>query len=334
MRLIRTLAAAAASLLLLTGCSDLTRQQTRDTAALEFRFYPITDQLSDLETDSGLINRLRKDYDTMLLSRSAQFHASLLPNVKEPLNLVPEDPVLPVSRYCPTAQLLLHSEEEAAVNMNPVLVMRQMLAGMKEAAVTEGETAQSSGTETVPAAAEGTYGAPSLFISNCLRKYYCDMDYQVGFSESENLYYVYLFDAREQLCVMAIYFRFDTDGRLGSVGFDSMIYDPYEITLMEDGAFLPLQVPSDPQELTPFRLLKTMAVSMVGAVPESRAVGTSRIGGTVPLAENAALSCRHEHEEQRYYVGAETDDGLIAVRMMDWYIYTQPLQEPATGGQA
>ena len=124
MKLSRMLAAAAASVLLLTGCSDLTRQQTRDAASLEYRFYPITEQLD--ETDSGLVNRLRKDYDTMLLSRSAQFHASLLPNVKEPLNSVPEDAVLPLSRFCPTAQLLLHSEEEVPLNMNPVLVMRQM----------------------------------------------------------------------------------------------------------------------------------------------------------------------------------------------------------------
>ena len=159
------------------------------------------------------------------------------------------------------------------------------------------------------------------------------MAYQVGFSESENLYYVYLFDAREQLCVMAIYFRFDTDGRLGRVGFDSMIYDPYEITLMEKDAFLPLKIPADPQELTPFRLLKTMAVSMVGAVPARRKTGGTR-NTSLPLAETGLKECTHEHEEQRYYAGEENEKQLLAVRMMDWYIFNAPLTAAPTGGQA
>lgn len=306
----RMFAALLAAMMLLTGCTDEPpREEVRGNAALEYRFYTIADALAGMGSNEALTNRLSSDYDTLLGSRRTQLSAALQPNKTEPLNRVPADPVLPITRYCPTASLL-YETERAPMNMNPVLVMRQILSAMPETAVQESESTRSETKEALSSAPEGSYTAAAGFISSCLKKYYCDMNWQVGYSEAEDLYYVYIFDAREQLRVLSLYFRFDKKGTLGGIGFDCILYNPYEITLLED-TYLPLVVPEEPECC---RLLKSMSLAMLGA----KHVDLSAVA---PLAQQGreAGSCVHTHEVQYYYAGETGADHLLAMRTMDWY---------------
>lgn len=317
--------AAAALCLFSTGCSEMTRRTVQQTAALEYRFYPVTDRLGAEPSDPMLLDRLSTSYDNMLAVRQEQFRSALMADLTEPLNLMPEDPVLPVSRFCPTAAVLMNSEAPA-VNRNPVLVMRQVIAGLGETKVTEGETLRSE--EKLPRAAnpEGDYLSPARFITECLRKYYRDMSFQIGYSENEDLYYAYIFDACDPICVMSVYFRFGKDNRLEAVGFDSLIYDAYELTLATGGEFVPLKLDGDPAQLPPFRALREMALAMVGAKQTDlggEATLARRDGSIVPLAV-MVQQCRHETERQYYYAGEQRDDArLLAVRMMDWFIWEE-----------
>ena len=333
-RHLRIPALAAAMLCLLsTGCSDLTRREIQTTAAMEYRFYPVADQLGADPSDLTFLTRISSSYENMLAVRQEQFRAALLPDLSEPLNRIPEDPVLPVSRFCPTAAVLLNADVPA-VNRNPVLVMRQIIAGLGETKVTEGETQRSE--ETLPRAAqpESDYISPMLLITECLKKYYCDMPYQVGYSENEDLYYAYIFDACDPLCVMSVYFRFGKDSRLEAVGYDSLIYDAYEVTLASGGDFVPLDLGGDPAQLAPFRSLREMALAMVG-VRQTELGGEAVLaresgGGIVPLAVKVQ-QCRHETERQYYYAGEQSNESrLLAVRMMDWFIWEE--RDAAEGG--
>ena len=137
-----------------------------------------------------------------------------------------------------------------------------------------------------------------------------------GFSESENLYYVYLFDTREALTVMAVYFKFDQKGQLERIGFDSVSYDPYEITLPEGSRFLALPIPEDPEDMEPYTRLKTLAVSMLGAVQSDMQ----------PQPSQEPHFCEHTFDKQYYYAGGEASGKLLAVRLNDWYIYKPALQ--------
>ena len=310
---------AAAALLFLSGCGKTVQQTDNSLADLDYRFYPIEEQYGLKQPDAALLQRLRSGYDAVLDARRAQLTALMPPSPAEPVNRVPEDPVLPVSRFSPMTKLLY--ADDFILTTNPVLIMRQILTGMPDGAVQESDTQQKE--EKIPLAGvpAASYDSSNALIASGLQQYYYNMPYEIGFSDWENLYYVYLFDTREQLSVMALYFRFDDANRLIGVGADSLFYNPYEITMQEDGQYLPLAMPSDPTALPPLQHIREMALANLGSVLPG--------GNASAAAQPDSTDCTHKQELQYYYNQEPDDARLLAVRTMDWYLL-EPETPPET----
>jgi hypothetical protein len=125
------------------------------------------------------------------------------------------------------------------------------------------------------------FKTPEQFIKDSLRAYVAPLNYEVNYSSAENLYYVYLISAEENISASAIYFSFE-DNVLKRIGIDNMIYTGGQLAIVDSSQKFAHEKPLNEDmsnngayiyygsEKTTLNNLMDMATSMLGSSSNNR----------------------------------------------------------------
>lgn len=143
------------------------------------------------------------------------------------LNILHKDKLAALAAYSPLAGVI--NDYAGEIHTNPYLMMKKLT---KTAYIDGGSVKQTHALSDAVRSPE-VFTDPVSLIQTALCEQFGDGSYYIGYSTKDNLYYTYLVDADQNLCVTALYFKFSKNGVLTGIGADYGIYTGGELRTLK-----------------------------------------------------------------------------------------------------
>ena len=216
------LAGLCASVMFLSGCvsAEYTafNQHTQNGNALYLKYLPVTQALYGSWCSEENLNTLDTVFHTRTSELSGIFQTTAVSGSSQMTVIPHEDSYIQLCNYCPAANVLYENKEQ--IQVNPIMTITPMLKSYDKSELDKKNTE----LEWKPRKAS-VYQKKADFLSGLAAEIFGNnaVSYYVGYSISEDLYYIYVMDFAEDLYVISLYFQFDDDNVLIKGGIDYVI---------------------------------------------------------------------------------------------------------------
>jgi len=294
----------------LSGCADETSANHRTSAgnALYLKYLPVVQALYGSWFTEDQLSAIDSAFSEQSARLEGIFGNTAVSGKGELACITHDERYLQLCRYCPAANVLY--EHKDIIHVNPILVITPMLRTYEKSQIDKENTGAEwqSGNAVV-------YRNKITFLTMLAGQMFGDADYTVGYSSSEDLYYLYLMDFSDDLYVISLYFRFDKDDIMTQCGVDYVICGGNTLCPEADGTYAGSCLSLEFDETAFIDKIYTILGDSIGAC-------TSR-------AALVKTDLKEVHTSEQAYV-YQNEDSPAAYQGSLWFYLTEASEQETT----